>query len=117
MSETGNQRLRDAVAQVVGINVCTHVSEWQHGKRINCGCSAGLQVPSATCCQTEDDAGSEANPERAAFERSHGRCLCSNYFGGLDVALQPLQVGANFGGALVTKPPVLFKRLRDDTFQ
>src|SRR5271166_1896833 len=117
MGETGNQGLCDPVAQIVCIGVCTHVGEWQHGNRINWRSSAGLQVPSATCCQCEDDAGGECNPERAPFERSHGRCLCSNYFGGLEISFKPLQVGAKFGGALITQVAVFLQSFVDDVFE
>src|SRR5437868_7694737 len=118
MRKVTYQRFRDAITQVIRIGISTDVGEGKYGNRIDLCCSARAHEPSANCHHPDKSkAGGCDEPELTSFERFVSRSLSCNDSSGLGIALQPLQIGANVGGMLITKMAVFLKGLVDDRFE
>src|SRR5207237_10168275 len=111
-----DQRLGDAIAQIIGISAAANVAKWQHGDGIYA--LGGWRQRIATD-DGRDGEGSDAGGEDPKFRvrlcrrRSGNR----NSLARFGFALQPLEIGAQLTGAAIAQLAIFFQKLVNNALQ
>ena len=121
-----DQRFGDAVAEIVGLGIAAVVGERQHGQRIDLRRLVRSHIPrDAARSQRKSHDHADGHDDRhlappARSDRRHsaaGRRRMRRQTRRFGIALQPLQIGAQIGRALVAQIAIFLQRLADDALQ
>ena len=124
-----DQRFGDAVAQVVGFGIAADVGERQHRQRIDLRRLGALAHGRARPATQHGRRAQQRATKDAAYAMPARRCTAFCRGGRIAgqprgdricrfrIALQPLQVGAHIGRALVAQVAIFLQRLADDALK